>query len=305
MNKLKLRISDCRLRIEQREIKCHDGGAKITKKTSSRFSSASSAAKLSCLAYVLFMVTIVSLIGVTSPSFAMSGRDVYDRVDEVRKKSLNRKTEATMVLFDKGGGKRTRSLMEYSKRMGDEAYKVLVLFKTPPDLKDVGFLIHARTFADRDLWAYFPEFKRIRRIPTSSQDDSFFGSDFSYDDFGGPAELNDYSFKILREETVDNLPAYVIEVTPKIRRKYTRYVAWVAKDLWIHVRIEYYQDKEIYRVGSFGEIKIIDGIPTPFRFVMENKKTNHRTEFTLETIQYNVQLTDDFFTQRSLERAGK
>lgn len=257
----------------------------------------------------LFLFTILtsSFLILSSPShaFSMSGRDVYDKVDEVRRKGLDRKAEATMILFDKGGGRRSRTLIEYSKKSGPEGYKVLVVFKTPPDLRDVGFLIHARTLADRDLWAYFPEMKRIRKIPTSSQDDSFFGSDFSYDDFSGPPELDDYKFKILGEETVNGIQAYKIEVTPKIRRKYTKYIAWVAKDLWIHVKIEYYQEDDVYRAGSFYEIKMIDGIPTPFRFEMENRKTGHRTEFTIGKIQYNVELPDALFTQRSLEKAGR
>jgi outer membrane lipoprotein-sorting protein len=238
-------------------------------------------------------------------AYAISGRDVYEKVHEVRLKGLDHKIEATMVLFDKGGGKRTRTLVGYSKKGNGDSYKALAVFKTPPDLKDVGFLAHARTFSDRDLWAYFPEYKRIRRIPTSSQDDSFFGTDFSYDDFAGPPSLDDYSFKILREEVVDGKPCYVVEVTPKIHRKYTRYIAWVAKDLWIHLKIEYYQDKELYRTGVFQDVKVVSGIPTAFAAHMENKKTNHRTEMKLEDVQYNTRYSDDLFTQRSLERAGK
>jgi hypothetical protein len=236
---------------------------------------------------------------------AMSGREVYEKVHEVRSKALDRKTEATMVLFDKGGGRRTRTLTEYSKKADPEAYKVLVVFKSPPDLKNVGFLIHAHTFADRDLWAYFPEYKRVRRIATSSQDDSFFGSDFSYDDFSGPPSLDDYKFSIVKEEVRDGQHCYVVEVTPKIRRKYTKYVAWVAKDLWVHVKIDYYQDSAIYRSGLFSDIRTIDGIPTPFKLHAENKKTGHRTELTIESIQYHTRFSDDLFSQRSLERAGK
>lgn len=255
-----------------------------------------------CLS-LLFASAIVILHG--TPAHAMSGRDVYEKVHEVGKKMLNRTTQVTMVLFDKGGGKRTRTLMEFSKRTGDEAYKTLILFKTPPDLKDVGFLIHARSFSDRDLWAYFPEFKRIRRIPNTSQDDSFFGSDFSYDDFGGPPKLDEYKFDILKEEAVDGVPCYVVEVTPKIRRKFTRYVAWVAKDQWVHLKIDYYQDKELYRSGSFRDVRVVDAVPTPFHMEMENKKTGHRTEITIEEIKYNVSHPDSLFTQRALERAGK
>jgi outer membrane lipoprotein-sorting protein len=97
----------------------------------------------------------------------------------------------------------------------------------------------------------------------------------------------------------------VVEVTPKVRRKYTKYIAWVAKDLWIHLKIEYYQDKEIYRCGTFTDVRMIDGLPTPHRTEMENRKTSHRTEFTLDKVQYHTRFPDDLFTQRSLERAGK
>jgi outer membrane lipoprotein-sorting protein len=145
----------------------------------------------------------------------------------------------------------------------------------------------------------------VRRIATSSQDDSFFGSDFSYDDFGGPPNLDDYKFSLLKEEIIDGKPCSVVEVTPKIRRKYTKYIAWVAKDLWVHLKIDYYQDNDIYRTGIFTDIRTIDGIPTPFKMNMENKRTGHRTELTIESIKYHTQFADDLFSQRSLERAGK
>jgi hypothetical protein len=264
---------------------------------------ASFISRLSSLLCIL--TSVFWLLASGSPAFALSGREVYEKVHEQRSRSLDRKTEVTMVLFDRGGGKRTRTLTEYGKKSDPEAYKVLIVFKSPPDLKNVGFLIHAHTFADRDLWAYFPEYKRVRRIATSSQDDSFFGSDFSYDDFGGPPYLDDYTFSILKEEVIDAKPCYVVEVTPKIHRKYTKYIAWVAKDLWIHLKIDYYQDNDIYRTGVFTDIRIIDGIPTPFKMMMENKKTNHRTELAVESIKYHTQFADDLFSQRSLERAGK
>jgi len=241
----------------------------------------------------------------TTVAYAIGGREVYEKVHEQRSRALDRKTEVTMVLFDKGGGKRTRTLTEYGKKADPEAYKVLIVFKSPPDLKNVGFLIHAHTFADRDLWAYFPEYKRVRRIASSSQDDSFFGSDFSYDDFGGPPNLNDYTFNILKEDVIDGKPCYVVEVTPDMHRKYTKYIAWVAKGLWVHLKIDYYQDHVIYRTGVFTDIRTIDGIPTPFKMTMENKRTNHRTELTVESIAYHTHFADDLFSQRSLERAGK
>ena len=253
------------------------------------------------IAGLVFLLLVLSAM----TTHAMSGREVYEKVHELRSRALDRKTEATMVLFDKRGGKRNRTLTEYSKKATQEAYKVLVVFRSPADLKDVGFLIHARTFAERDLWAYFPEYKRVRRIPSTSQDDSFFGSDFSYDDFGGPPNLDDYKFDILKEEIVDGRPCYKVEVTPKVRRKYSKYIAWVTKDLWVTQKIDYYQDDTIYRAGVFTDVRIIDGIPTPFRLQVENRKTSHRTELTVESIEYHTNFSDDLFTQRSLQQSGK
>lgn len=252
---------------------------------------------------LLFSVLLQTMS--TTPVYAISGRDVFEKVHEVSLKSLDHKIEITMVLFDKGGGKRTRTLTSYSKKADPEAYKALAVFKSPPDLKNVGFLVHAHTFSDRNLWAYFPEYKRIRRIATSSQDDSFFGSDLAYDDFTGPPNLDDFKFSIEKEEVIDGKPCYVVEVTPKTRRKYTKYIAWVAKDLWIQLKIDYYQEDAIYRSGIFKDVRTIDGIPTPFRSEMENKKTRHRTKLTLDNVQYNTHFPDNLFTQRSLKRAGK
>ena len=241
----------------------------------------------------------------TGQAQAINGRQVYEQVHALRVRALDRKTEFTMTLFDKGGTTRNRTATEYSKKAEGDGYKVLVIFKTPPDLNDVGFLIHARNFADRDLWAYFPEFKRIRRIPTTSQDDSFFGSDFSYDDFGGPPNLDDYTFTILREEVQDSRPCYVVEVEPKIHRKWTRYQAWVDKEQFVHRKIVYFQDQDPYRIGTFSDVRVIDTLPTAFRMEMKNLKTSHRTEVVIEDILYHTSHPDDLFTQRSLERAGR
>lgn len=257
------------------------------------------------LVFAGLCLLIVMTLAPLGKASAMTGREVYEKVHELRQRALDRRVEGTLVLFDKGGTTRSRSLIEYSKKADPEAYKVLVVFQTPPDLKDVGFLIHARTFSDRDLWAYFPEFKRVRRIPTTSQDDAFFGTDFSYDDFGGPPNLDDYSFSIQGEEVVDGKPCYVVEVTPKVHRKYTRFVAWVAKDLWVHLKIVYYRDKELYRSGRFTDLRMVDDIPTAYKVRMENNTTGHATELTVDAIQYHTRFPDDLFSQRSLERAGK
>ncbi|MEE9912589.1 MAG: outer membrane lipoprotein-sorting protein [Deltaproteobacteria bacterium] len=248
---------------------------------------------------------LMAVVMISPCANAMSGREIYEKVHELRTRMLDQKAEATMVLHDRDGGRRTRTLTEYSKNASPEAYKVLVIFNSPADLKGVGFLVHAHTFAARNLWAYFPEYKRVRRIPASSQDDSFFGSDFSYDDFSGPPNLDDYSFRVLREETIDDKLCFVVEVTPRIPRKYTKYIAWVAKNLWVTTKIDFYREKELYRSGTFRDIRMVNGLPTPFQSEMENHKTRHKTVLTIDKIAYRTSFPNELFTQKALERGGR
>lgn len=245
------------------------------------------------------------LLYLAQPALALDGRDVFQKAVETAKRGLDRKTEGTMTLYDGAGGIRTRSITEFGKNAYPEAYKALVVFNSPPDLKGVSFLIQAHTFADLDLWAYFPEYKRVRRIPTTARDDSFFGSDFSYDDFSGPSDLDAYSFRLLREENVGETPCHVVEISPKNRRKYTRYIAWIAKDIWVTLQVEYYRETELYRAGSYRDIRMIDGIPTPFRLEMRNLKTGHKTVLTIDTIQFGTDFPDELFTPQHLEKGGR
>ncbi len=88
-------------------------------------------------------------------------------------------------------------------------------------------------------------------------------------------------------------PCYVVEVTPKARRKYTKYIAWVAKDLWIQLKIDYYQDKDIYRSGTFKDVRMIDGIPTPFetRWRTGRQITGPNSRSTESSITRNSPMT--------------
>ena len=158
-----MRSAECGVRNELRKKHYRHRDTESAVSASFWTSSASSAVKIVSFCCLFFFSMPLSL---TSQAYALSGREVYEKVHDVRSRSLDRKTEATMVLFDKGGGKRTRTLIEYSKKADPEAYKVLVVFKSPPDLKNVGFLIHAHTFAERDLWAYFPESTATCRLTT-------------------------------------------------------------------------------------------------------------------------------------------
>jgi hypothetical protein len=46
----------------------------------------------------------------------------------------------------------------------------------------------------------------------------------------------------------------------------------------------------------------MDGLPTVTKRTMKNVKSGHRTEVVFKQVKYNVGLTEDVFTERSLRR---
>ena len=54
--------------------------------------------------------------------------------------------------------------------------------------------------------------------------------------------------------------------------------------------------------GPLSDIRNVGGIPTAFRWEMKNEQNGSRTVVEFSEIKYDTGLSDDLFTQRSLER---
>src|SRR5690606_41082293 len=58
----------------------------------------------------------------------------------------------------------------------------------------------------------------------------FMGSEFSFEDIGGQ-QVDDYTYKYLRDEKVDGQDTFVIESYPKEKNSgYTKVITWVDKE---------------------------------------------------------------------------
>src|SRR3970282_657567 len=117
---------------------------------------------------------------------------------------------------------------------------------------------------------------------------SFVGSDFSYEDISGRLLTLD-THKLLREETLDSRPCYVIESVPKSRASFTRKLAWIERASFLPLKEEYYDaQKELFKVFTADEVSRaggMDGLPTITKRTMKNVKSGHRTEVVFRQIK--------------------
>lgn len=208
-----------------------------------------------------------------------------------------------MQLIDKGGQERIRDLTMLRKNDAEGGgQKYFIYFHQPSDVKDTTFMVYKYPDRDDDRWLFIPAINLVKRIAANDKYSSFVGSDFSYEDISG-RKLQEDTYSLLKEEELNGKSCYVIESLPNGSAEYTKRISWIDKANYLPLKEEFYdKQNELYKQFEAIEIKDINGIPTATKRIMKNAKTGHRTEVTFQTVEYNVGIGDDIFSERYLKR---
>lgn len=180
--------------------------------------------------------------------------------------------------------------------------KTLIRVLQPKKSEGQGFLK-----IDYSLWMYLPTVERTIMIPPSMMLQDFLGSDFSYDDLVKAGRVvDDYTHRLLREESLDGKKTWVIELIPKPEAPvvYGKLVLWLREGDAIPVRQEFFDEGgELLKTLHYSEVRQFNdrAIPTLWHFVNDVKRGN-TTDLKIIEARFNLPLADELFTQRRLER---
>ena len=166
----------------------------------------------------------------------------------------------TMTLENARGDQRVRSVRQYVAQF-DEVEKKLLFFTEPADVRDTAFMnwTYDDPSTPDDQWIYLPALRRVRRISAEKKNDSFMGSDFTYEDLGERhPELDTH--RVTGTETMDGRTVYVVESVPAQDSAYSRTVSWVADGIWIGLRREFYdRSGNLLKTLEIEDYREIDG----------------------------------------------
>jgi len=231
----------------------------------------------------------------------LTGKEIIQKVNDL----FNPQTshgKSKMTIVTSSGSKRTFVSESWSK---DDGEKNLVRYISPRRVKGQAILMLNN--AD-DIWSFFPRTQRVRKLATHAKKQKMQGSDFSYEDMGsGDAFIEDFTPKRLGDEKMEGEQCFKLELTRKQESdlSYSRMIMWVIKESFVPIVIDYYDEDDpklqLKRLVQ-SDIKMIDGIPTAFKTVMYNKLDNTQTEMELLEVEYDVELSDDMFTERNLKK---
>lgn len=221
----------------------------------------------------------------------------------------------TMRLFDRRDRVRERQL-EFASLRGAEngrrADRLLMRFKYPADIRGTGFLVIEHPQADDERFLYLPALGRVRRIAGEEKQDSFVGSDFTYEDMGG-RELDDYTYTTLDASAVwtspagETRPAWRLESRARdAGAAYPRVVSLVLKDIFVVVAAENYNRRgEVAKQFEVRALEPVSGIWTALEMAMRNLRDRTRTELSVTKAEYNVGLSEADFSRRALEQGAR
>jgi len=260
------------------------------------------------------LVALLFFVSTTAPvqgdEAGLTGRQVMDLVD-ARDDGDNGTQDMTMVLIDKNGNQRERTIRAMSRDVGEDTHTIM-FFLSPADVKDTGFLTYDYDDenADDDQWLYLPALKKTKRIASSDKSGSFMGSDFSYADMTD-RKLDNYKYELMQETDVDGVPVWQVESIPITEKEidetgYSKSIVFVRKDNYVVVRsVAWVKKGNRLKYFDVKKLENIDGIWVPTEMHMttkKGKKTLHKTIITAENVRFNQKLDEDIFTVRKLEK---
>lgn len=251
----------------------------------------------------LLTIALLVVLSAGTAGAELSGADIVERMQLRRLEGDDAVTVLDVALVDRGGARTTRTVETYRKRCGEQ-WRSLSVVRQPADVAGAGVLSWIHPDRRPDMWLYLPELGRIRQLSALAQGESFMGSDLTYEDVTGQA-FHERTHELLGEEELDGEPTYRVESrrTSDVD-SYARIMTWVSRRTFIPVRIEYYDgDERLLKVGAFGGVREVKGIPTPATITMENVQTGHRTEISMREVDFDRALQCELFTRRRLARA--
>ena len=262
------------------------------------------------IALGLALTTLAALSGrlTAAPTTA---QEVAQAIQD-RDTGRDSRADMRMRLFDRQGRMRERVMTLLTRRgTGKTGDRTLVRFTYPNDIKGTSLLVWEQPAGEDERFLYLPALGRVRRIAGQEKQESFAGSDLSYEDIGG-REIADYTYAFADENASWTAPdgarhpAWALESRARdARADYPRSVSLVLKDRFIVVHADVFnQRNERAKTVDVRKLERVDGIWTVLDLAVANERDRTRTELVTTSVRYNTGLTEDDFSRRALEQGA-
>ncbi len=263
----------------------------------------SSTIKTSLVAALFVFST--GMVAANSQTLEEKGLAIAKEADRVGRGFVDSKSSVTMTLKNRNGEVATRALRAKTLETQSDGDKLLIIFDQPRDVKGTVFLSFSHAAQPDDQWLYLPALKRVKRIASKDKSGSFMGSEFSYEDLSS-REVEKFSYKYVRDETLNNAAHFVVEAYPSYSASgYNRQVIWFEKLSYRIGKIEFYSRSnsllKTLNASNFQQYKSKYWRAGQLKLV--NHSSGKETTLDFSDYQFGNGFTARDFNKNSLKRA--
>ena len=213
--------------------------------------------------------------------------------------------EMTMILKNRGGDTSTRYIRFKTLEVTGDGDKSLSIFDRPRDIKGTAMLTFSHALDPDEQWMFLPALKRVKRISSRNKSGPFMGSEFAFEDLGSQ-EVEKFTYRYLNDEPFQGIDCFVVERRPAYEHSgYTRQVAWMDKERYIPLKVDYFDRKNaLLKTQTFDHYRLyLEKYWRPGEMNMVNHQTGKSTRLLWKNLKFRVGLTDREFNRNSLKRA--
>lgn len=213
---------------------------------------------------------------------SLSGRELMEEVYQRHRQFPYVYEEQSMVLIDRNGNRETRRARRYSRVEEDGTAKFMLLFDSPREVRGVALLAVRTPDKKVRKSVYLPAFgNSLIESSSGGGSDNFLGTDFSVENIVGE-ELSDYRYVRLRNEKIEDVLYYVVDVyrpddDPETHHPVKRH--YILQDNFYISRTDYFNETgRLRKRRTHHDIRAVDGrMWRSGMILMDDKREQHRT----------------------------
>jgi len=218
---------------------------------------------------------------------------ILEKMDKIFFAPIDKQGKVAIILTDKTGKEKIREAEMFQKGRDKKLYR----YTKPESQAGVATL----SLPGNVMWLYMPAFEKPKKISMLVKNQSFTGTDFSYEDMA----TTPYAERYIPDSLAIKQDMYVMRLLPKsANSSYSKIIVRINIAYGYPVSMDFYnmsgkKFKEAnYRYEKIGEYW------NAAEVVMKDLEKNHSTKILLSDIKFDQSLPDDIFTVEKLTPAG-
>jgi len=241
---------------------------------------------------LIFTIISIFLVFVAKSSFAQNADSLLQKMDELMSAPKDREATMQMIITDKSGKVKDREGLLQQKGTDKKFFQY-----TKPE-KQVGTC--TLTLPGDVMWMFMPAFDEPTKITLLAKNQSFSGTDFSYEDMSSKPYGERYTRALLESTDSKN---YLLELKPISKKsKYSKIVLQLDKSNFYPLKMDYYDSRgNHFKEATYTYAKV-DNYWYAREVLMKNLKKQHSTKIIMKDIKFDQGLSDDIFTVENMQK---